>query len=173
MILKNYYEYAKYCYQNPYTDPGAISTIKDFSNTNLQGIYYGTGGTLYTNPSFKNRDIKCDVNIIFGIGTTEPNFEDYSLTNDITASFTQTSFTRTYQTVYENNVNKIRTTFTYIGTNNTASPITITEIGIYKPVSGSSYSIVQNILFCKQLLSTPITVAAGDMLTMILYWDEE
>lgn len=96
--------------------------------------------------------------ILVGDGTNEVKATDYCLGNDITASFS--AGTPNVQ-IQKDSDGKGYITISQTFTNNTGSDITITEYGILNYAS-STY----NWLFTRELFDNPITVGAGESITI-------
>ena len=103
--------------------------------------------------------------ICLGSGTTSPTVNDidlestiYTLTDDAHSNNTQAAKTwEGYSTL----------TFEQQVTNNTASPITITEVGVYAQPGNSNY---YGFLFTRDTIS-PVTIGVGESKTFIVTID--
>lgn len=105
-----------------------------------------------------------------GTGTTAPTLSDYCLDNDVTSSIS--SYTVNSNTAYSNN--QLLTTITISGQNNTANPITITEIGITKYIrfNDGSHYYENQVLLVRELLDEPVEVPSGEGFTINFEWAE-
>lgn len=118
-------------------------------------------------------------NVLLGIGNTPVTAEDYCLEHQINSSLASVSFSRYYK--YDANTNEAVLTFTVNGTNATAEPITICEIGftIYGGCStatenrdgtGSSTSsdYGKECMYIRHVLENPVTVEAGGVFSITI-----
>lgn len=174
MILQNYWVWLKQVWQN-------VSGSADI--TGVTGLYYMTGTAITTFPArckdylqschnlllayTTNVATNGNINLALGSGTTDVTATDYTMATDETSNFTITG------TVTLNHAsNKLEIVFACEVTNTTAADITLTEIGIRKPITAnySSYNLAGYILFARDILDTPITVAAGETKTINYVW---
>lgn len=107
---------------------------------------------------------------LVGSGSTTPTYDDYRLSTDVTSSFTTTSTTVSFAT---NAAGKLEMTVTWVGTNSSASSITINEFGlkktIYRSYTNSGYTEhidSMEVLIAHELLDTPVVVPAGSGATI-------
>ena len=118
---------------------------------------------------YSNIQLKTGLNGRVGTGETAPTLTDYALATDVTASFS--NFTVTVNTTYSNG--QEITTAVFTGNNNTGNAITIKEVGLYKPInSGGTASSYVNTMLVREVLDTPIELAAGDGFNFAFTWDE-
>lgn len=117
-------------------------------------IYNTTGGSYI---------FLSDVGIVLGSGTTAPTFNDYKIEAPITTltaggnSTTRGSGYDTYST----------SIFTQTVVNNTASPITVNEIGLFTRNSNDSGC---SVLFTRDIIS-PVTIGVGERKTFVVTID--
>lgn len=104
------------------------------------------------NQSFAN------IAVQIGSGSVEPAYEDYCLSERITAiSNATTSYARVLGNGHAKGV------LTYSGTYSGEETVTIREIGIEKQIIvNSSTSATTSVLFTRSLLESPITLKNGD-----------
>ena len=168
MILNNYYKYLKAtCDQHYIAGSGNydIQTYcQDMDGTQNIAIMAGSQGADYSFGA--NFNIRENIHAVVGTGDTEPTSSDYALDTPISLS----SYTENIS--YSADDNGFKTTIVISGINNTSSSITIKEIGTYKRVYNSSGYLIQNILFTRTLLDTPITVPAYGNVSLIFEWIE-
>lgn len=160
MILKNFwawYRYVMWGSTNNITIP-ADTLIDDTGNNivTLYGQYWNARFLIAFNPNQGSTVPLTDYTwLVFGTGTTSPQYSDYSLEADCTSSFSVIgNITSNIEDA------KINFTFNWQLTNNTNSDISITEIGVKKKVSPSN-GTTKNVLLLRQLLDEPFTIAAG------------
>lgn len=92
--------------------------------------------------------------VMFGNGTQEPAFDDYTLSGDI-----WTTYTGTASVSVATNDNGITLTALYTLTNTGSSDFTISEIGLCGGQMSSN--LAGHTLFEHSLLENPITIPAG------------
>lgn len=90
---------------------------------------------------------------ILGDGNTPPSVTDYCLSGNMITDFTAATAISILTTE-----NGVEITATYTITNTGASDITIREIGLTK---GGAYSDTHRILYYREVLATPVTIAPG------------
>lgn len=166
MILKNYWRWLGACMKYANVEADRINVgLVDMTGTALTTTPFGKGSNSYApiNQSFETK-----IFTRFGTGSTEPTSDDYALSSDVTSSFTGMTYS-----VATDTVTNLKRTITVNATNNTASDIEITQVGIGKQIyNGYSDSDLKNVLFGVVTLSTPITVGAGDSATIVFEWVE-
>lgn len=109
--------------------------------------------------------VRSALNIVVGTGTTDPSMDDYALGADVTNSF----INRTCSYITGPNNATVKTVITSSGTNNTGSPITITEYGITKGVPTGN-QVTTPVLFFHELLPDPIVVQPGCQFILPIEW---
>ena len=145
--------------ENLYTIAGGSYQILIGGNNDSQRI-----------DTFKNAQLKTrNISFQFGSGTTAPSYTDYALETDITNSISNISFTTDSSASSEG----AKTTYIITGVNSSNSSITISEIGLCKNFY-TSYNRLLDVPFMlvREVLDTPITVAAGDSFTLTFEWVE-
>ena len=176
MFLKNYWIYlasfncmtansqpsstnsGSYSSAIPFTDMSGAVTNRAYmvSSSSTSGVS-GSGN------SNINRAIYTNFQARLGTGTAEPSASDYALNNDVTSSFSGVTTAKQY-TYTSTGMEVI---YTITGLNNSNSAITLTEIGFSKAIY-SSVTASDTILMVHQLLTTPITVEAGDSFSVVV-----
>lgn len=137
----------------------------------VKPLDWDQSSTIYVQPQQeKNLSMfRQDAKIRLGAGTVEPNYSDYTLTDDITSSFIIS--TPSYSAFYSDVAPHTRFQAVCTVTNNTASPLTITEYGLSQNLFtatslSSSASTAKDVLFFKELLNSPITILPGEQKTV-------
>lgn len=173
MVLRNYW----IAFSNlvcKYDDSIGNKTSSEYLYTIVGGTYQiliGGNNDSQKADTFKNAQLKTrNISFRFGSGTTAPSYTDYALETDITdSSISNISFTTDSSASSEG----AKTTYIITGVNSTNSSITISEIGLCK----NFYTLYNNLLsvpfmLVKEVLDTPITVAARDSFTLTFEWVE-
>lgn len=174
MILRNYWIAFKYL--TCQTRKGSTNVNTNASDTviNVHGSYtnllYQTDGTgIYPNVLVDNNNLRTqNVSFMFGSGNTTPTYTDYTLDTDITSSISKISYTTNFASSSEG----AKTTYVISGTNNTNSSITISEIGLCKNFYQNTSLQTYAVMLVREVLDTPITVAAGDSFVLTFEWVE-
>lgn len=139
----------RYCYPTDYYSNGIYQAINDVAGTNLDDdTMFGSAGST--------------VVVVCGSGNTAETAADDRLANDNTASFTHVS---TAASVGVTNGSVTRT-FTRTLRNDTASDLTIAEVGVVKGVGISFTAKMYYVLIERTVLSSPVTVGAGKTATI-------
>lgn len=104
-----------------------------------------------------------------GTGTGEFSMDDYTLANDVSSSFTGTGYSFNY--TVENH--KLKRTMTFTRTNASESAITIKQVGVIKVLKqlDSNSGNWTNVLIAEFNI-TPVTVEAGETVTITVHFDE-
>lgn len=136
---------------------GAVVQIQK-NRTDLAGSYY---------PVISYLGMRSALGVVVGTGSTEPSIDDHALGSDVTSSFI--NLVCSYTTGADNA--SVKTVITLSGTNNTGSPITITEYGITKGVP-SGNTVTTPVLFIHELLPEPVVVKPGHQFTLPIEWVE-
>ena len=139
----------------PITDMGGASAyMTDIAVGNIVEISFGDSAS--TGNGY----------IIIGSGSTPATENDYALESRITSGLSVVSYTPSKETDANGNVIK---RFDFTLQNTSGSDITIAEVGIryyiqgYRTGAGTTGSTKNGfILFERTVLSTPVTIAAGD-----------
>lgn len=158
MVLQNYWAWHKYI-QTTATSAVTLQGVKDMSGNTVTQLYGGS------NQWRSNSILNSLVALVFGTGTTAPTAEDYALETDATASFVASLTTLVN---YDSAKNEF--IFSATVTNTTADDIIISEIGVRKGIYSTTTNTPQNVLFAREVLQTPITVAAGETKTINYVW---
>lgn len=158
MVLQNYWAWHKYI-QTTVTSAVTLQGVKDMSGNTVTQLYGGS------NQWRSNSILNSLVALVFGTGTTAPTAEDYALETDATASFVASLTTLVN---YDSAKNEF--IFSATVTNTTADDIIISEIGVRKGIYSTTTDTPQNVLFAREVLQTPITVAAGETKTINYVW---
>lgn len=111
------------------------------------------------------------VGLAFGAGTTPATYDDYVLENPITSGLTlvSASGTLTQPTSYDSVTHHISSTRSFTVNNSSASPITISEFGIYAPYTDNASCC----LIYRDVLATPITLNPSESCIISLTRDAE
>ena len=174
MVLNNYWNFVAYATTYFIPNQGGYTYV-DIGLKNISGtsvfVLKASNGSISSEEDI-NRIYLVRKNLIpvIGSGTTEPEATDYALESPLTVA----KYSYTSNTQAENGV--LKTLFTITGVNDTNSPITISEIGITKVLrTNQSYSdyTANTVMFIRELLETPYTVAAGAGFTLTYSFDEQ
>ena len=105
-----------------------------------------------------------------GSGTGAFSKDDYTLANDVTSSFGATTYTFSYSTTNH----KLVRTMTFTRQNTSNSSVTVRQIGIIKVLKqlDSNSGDWANVLIAEFDI-TPVTVAAGETVTITVDWEDE
>lgn len=157
--------------------------IQRFVNTYSTSTLYNPTGMLTTNgdtiaaiqsgnttQAMNNYGVGMLTSLLFGTGTTDVSVLDYSLDTDITDSL---SVSTTAIVGNDSSSSTIQYQASII--NNSGDDITITEIGIKKILRASLSTatttyVNRDILVAREVLDTPITIAAGETKTINYVW---
>lgn len=143
---------------------GTIRLIQPSPDGAMQTFFYGFGWSVSTSINGHTSSFSTGGILSFGTGTTAETFEDYKLETIITAGLSKATFTHGAP-AYNAETKKWTNTLSCVVTNTSGSPITINEIGVYVPVAYSSTSAGYGTLVSREVLTTPITIAAGTSVT--------
>lgn len=107
-------------------------------------------------------------NICLGTGTDEVTYEDYKLSGDIISNSPLKFQSDSYELAFDNVTKKFRKKVTFTYSNTTDSDITISEWGMYGLTSSdfAKADYATTVLFFREVLSEPITIAAGTTSTL-------
>ena len=143
-----------YCFQ--FAAPYAAN----MSDTGLRGSmrFISNGTRIYYDSSYNTNPV--EFGIILGDGDTPPTLSDHALSGNKITDFTATS---SVSSAAENG--KLTVTAIFNITNTGASDFTIREIGLL--VLNSFSSPTFNYLILRDVLSSPVTIAAGNAGTLI------
>lgn len=148
MLLRNWYNNFAYMYLGTYTSAGYGAGY--IYNKNLSG-YQTNPSSSSTSLAFIAINDSAQSNLLFGSGTNAVTFDDYALQSIITTiSKTNVSVSLTTSN-YNSSTLKWSLPVSCDVTNTSSSSITIGEFGF---TNGS-------FLLFREVLATPITVAAG------------
>ena len=112
--------------------------------------------------------IKSGLGFVVGTGVTEPTVSDYSLTTDVTSTFTN----RTFSCNTGSDGSSVKTILTWTGVNATSDPISLTEYGITKAINTGNASTTPALIM-HELFPEPIVVPAGSGITIPIEWTEQ
>lgn len=163
MILKNYIVLKERIIYGG-TISGSVSMLtayKDTTGASRSGVY-------------GNYSPLKDPSPVIGSGDTAVTADDYALANDVTSSFSNItiSATRTIA-IDENGLPYMTKQMTIGAVNNSGAAITVKEVGlIYKDFHYTSGSYYCNVLLAREVLTTPVEVAAGDSFSIPMQWVE-
>lgn len=176
MTLNNYYKWL-------------VEIVKEFTNESYRvASFKFTNGTVPSTGSASGLSV-CDtqanqnniggycplgynrtfanLSVMLGSGTTEPDATDYTLASGISTSDLSVSVQKTFSA----DENGAHILLTISGQNNTGSDIDITEIGITMPICIASPTVgTRTLLLAREVLDTPITVAAGSAYSFVYDW---
>lgn len=181
MFLRNLWELLRVNSQETFysstSEPyGTAATIKAMDGTNFTTLC-NSHFTNYTSNTNYQTACRALLNPFYGLtarvgtGTTSADPNDYCLETDVTSSFSATSTAVSYST---NEAGHFVITILWTGTNNTASDIVITEFGATKIMgdktntsssAGTNLSL-RTVLVARHILTTPVTVHAGEGTTI-------
>ena len=175
MILNNYWEAFRLFIIERDVD-GIQNQYTNHNLVNLAGVsqlpinHYTWGYNQYYTPNAnQNSDLrKTEFEMLVGTGTTPVTPNDYRLANDITSNLSNTSLQSTSLIGDAG----IKTVYSFTGTNNTTSNITISEIGLVKKFLNSDTSNGNKYLLVREVLDNPITVTAGTGFILTFEWNE-
>lgn len=175
MILKNYKVLKLACnLSTGSSSTGLIylpASYKDKSGNSYNTLYSFGYNQLaqisYTGSAPLAKEI---IDFAVGTGSTPASIEDYALESDVSASFSNKSKSVAYANVGANYDCEI--TLTAYGKNNTASPITISEIGIYNTCIAKNGNDKVSVLMFREVLETPLVVQPNETYHFTLVWTE-
>ncbi len=172
MILKNYITLKTYLCSSSATGTGARTlpdTVTDMTGTERTTLYM-TNSVTTTMPN-DIRLMRANLLPVVGSGSTPATIDDYALENDITSSFANMGNATTLTPGVVDGKACMIYSFIITGTNATANTLTISEVGLYKTAQYASESNM-NILHVREVLNTPVTVAAGASFSIPMQWIE-
>ena len=175
MILKNYKVLKLACnLSTGSSSTGLIylpASYKDKSG-NSYNTLYAFGYNQLAQQSFSGSAplAKEIIDFAVGTGSTPASIEDYILESDASASFSGKSLSASYANVGANYDCEI--TISAFGKNNTASPITISEIGIYNTGVARNGNDKSTVLLFREVLETPLVVQPNETYHFTLVWTE-
>lgn len=138
----------------------AAPYVSSMSNMGMRGsLLFITNGakTFYNNYASTSTPV---FGLVLGDGNTPPTLSDYWLSGNQITDFTATSSVSS-----ATDAGKITAIGTYTITNTGASDITIKEVGMLVTNTFSSPSF--NYLIMRDVLDTPLTIAAGDTAELV------
>lgn len=139
-------------------------------NSNSSNNQLTTNGTLtYNEKATTGSYVFSSWGIVLGTGTTPPTIDDYKMESYIpegTLSYTGSSFTLPLENGEWANNGTFSLTQTVA--NNTETPITVTELGVYN--SGNTGTSIKCILLTRDIID-PITIRPNETKTFIVSWD--
>ena len=174
MILDNYYKLVGF-FSGRYNDlttnsTSPIGVVDDTGALISDVIYNSNNNQTYATHTNSNYNIRYDLSFRIGSGLVDPDIHDYTMTTDVTSSFSNFRSDITVAC----SVGKIMLTAILTGINTTNSPITISEIGLFKKLyCGSIASVEKYAMLIHHKLDSPIVVASGEGLDFPFQWIEE
>lgn len=173
MLVSNFWNYKAFIESRDINGGGGSWNIIDIgvlglNGTNLRFQLMRTDVYAYNYVVLPYLGIKSGLSVIVGTGTTEPTVSDYSLTTDVTSTFTNR--TLSYNTGSDGS--SVKTILTWAGVNATSDPITLNEYGITKAIN-TSPSTTTPALIMHELFPEPIIVPAGSGITIPIEWTEQ
>ena len=171
MLLNNYYNLVSF-FSNNLNDLSGMATTfvgaYNKSGVQITDVTYKSTTTLsYGQAVSKNANPRLELSFAVGTGTTSPTYTDCDMTNDVTSDFTGTSMSLS---VYD--TDSIITVIELHGTNNTASDISISEIGIFKNLyCGNNTATRVNTMIMHYKLPTAKVISPGDDINLLLKWE--
>lgn len=173
MFTQNYIDFTRARMSAPAYNKEVIMKLNTGGNAiarmDTSGYYdlghalkYGRCGALpsYTK-SATSTDIPVQYGVYFGRGTTPPALSDYTLEDVITSGL---SITPTGLALSDDENGSYRLHNSFAIQNTIDAPITISEIGLFCPMSrlnGSQFEFTV-VLFERTVLDSPITIPAGE-----------
>ena len=159
MILNNYWKWLGTVQKHADANGSNFDYgIKNISGTSIS-MYMSASGDYTKN----NTLFAYGLYAMIGSSTTEPDPTDYTIADDIDLEVS-------CSLTYEMN-DSLKKTFVVTGTNTTNASITITQVGICKEIKGTN-GTPADIMVAVAVLSTPLTVPAGDGFTILFDWEE-
>lgn len=162
MITKNGVKMMMNVLSKGLTEPTLINMVgEEVPFTNITGRTSGYSDTRTELLNGMNNLANSSYGIAVGTGTIAPQKADYKLENDVSTSFARQGSPATIVS-YGDDYSECYATVPIKNTSSEA--ITLTEIGLYFDVYctvGGTYT-VNHILFDRTLLSSPITIGAGE-----------
>ena len=149
-----------------------VYPVIDTAGNELKNFYvYGT--TLPFNSALVFSDtttgLNSATNLHLGTGTTPAKATDYTMENIITKNVKLSNSTVTFNTITdeENNTCTKKINLVCSITNTGTNDLNISEIGISGMfLYGSSSSTRKNVMYFREVLESPITIAPGNMRTL-------
>lgn len=175
MILNNYW---KWLYE--LRDGFSVSeqslvktdtTIKNLSGNYIKIVKRANLNAYTIIPIIYNFTLRNNLSIRVGSGTNAESADDYNLGDDKTAQIS--NYTNTINVSFTDN--SLKAVISVSGVNNSETPITISEVGIVKTL-GTGYNSsleTDNVLIARKLLTTPLTVGAGNSFSLTFEWIEQ
>ena len=179
MILNNYWTFKAYVESHYYKQMGGPEDRvgESIGLKSLDGLdarlWIGSGVNysdfLSTELATKTWSPKVELSVILGSGTTAPTPEDYNIEQSIMSAIS--NFNSSINVTSSNGQEK--TVITVSGTNTSNDAITISEIGIVKPIRPDNINDPRNVLFIRHLLDEPKSVASGEGFALTFEWTEQ
>lgn len=173
MITNNFFNLLGYIRANaPAWVPsgGGVALYADIGLKNTSGNaisfqYASYNDNLELQLTLKNWRPWANLSAKVGTGTTEPAATDYNIEND--ASSNISGLTTTFNINAGNNAATL--TLSISGINNSAAPLTLTEVCIFKDINIASGATC---MILREMLPNPLIVPAGSGFTITLTWAE-
>lgn len=172
MVLNNYYKYLAGIANNGLSNIGtgnkmSPTAIVDTSGTSRNFVLNSQYATLNAD-ILSNLDIRRNLKLVFGTGSTEETADDYALASKINtfaaySTETQASFDSAFKTV-----------FIVTAINNSGSSITVSEVGLEKTLytNTSDKDESHSFLMTRMVLTEPVTIPSGSSYTFSFIWSE-
>lgn len=179
MILTNYWNFAAYMGTHNMTFDSNTSVdvgVKDLTGTAIAAVWVDVNFSAqykqFAVATAKNYSLRSELSALVGSGTTAAQIDDYALADDITESISNLAVSSNTGADEEG----LKTTITVTGTNLTGADITISEIGIAKPIYyfDQQWSEVKSklSLFAREVLKNPVSVPDGQGFSITFEWLE-
>ncbi len=170
MVLKNYWRWLTAMQKIPFYDGSAV-TYETIGVVDITGatpsIMTKTNNNASMMPPCAQNRVLTNCSLRLGNGTNTYSGDEYTLANDITSNFSNLQYSVGFEAS-----DSAKRILTITGTNNTANDITITELGVVKTLyrdANTSYQVLMAIV----VLSSAVTVLAGDSFTIVAEWVEQ
>lgn len=170
MILKNFWTLLKLqnitvIVNNNIAYFSSDKVIDTSGNTISNVLAAISSSSAWVRHELMNRDFFSNITPKVGIGTSEPNWNDYNLENGLPLNLSITSSNY----VFDDTKKQTRRIFTITGTNTTNNEIIISEVGLIKNLFTSQTSDdTKKVLIVHNLLDDPITVSVGSDFNVVL-----
>ena len=172
MLLSNYCKLRAFADTTGYNYTNAAGATEDIGLIDMSGVstpvFYLSGNSSVLSNAVENFKLRSGLRAVVGSGTSAEDFLDYALDSQLSLSLNTSVTTGA-------DGGKILTYINITGTNTTGSAITISEIGIYKPIvdNTNSYPTPKNVLLVRTLLDEPIAVPANDTFNLLYTWVQD
>ena len=170
MILKNYWDVMNNIMTEASVGTTKTETVKGTDGNDVTYLCAASNNSYEMQYVISNANLKGDVSMVVGTGDDDVTFNDYSLDTDVTSSISDTSLTVNHVTTSTG----AKVVYTFSGTNDTANPITISEMGITKVLKTGSTGTptTGTVLLAREVLSEGVVVPAGSGFVLTFEWTE-